>query len=55
MSENEFWKLLGAIEAREHLGEEFVAAVNEMIGMLDSADMDDYFGTEGWRYNLGWE
>lgn len=31
---------------------ELLAAIE---GMLDEADSDDYFGTEGWRHRLGWD
>lgn len=36
-------------------GEEFKSIILEMISMLDEADQDDYFGTEGWKYHFGWE
>lgn len=26
----------------------------QLEALLDEADQDDYFGTEGWRYRLGW-
>ncbi len=28
--------------------------IDFIIDYLDSADNDDAFGTEGWRYHLGW-
>lgn len=33
----------------------FLNVVQEMIELLNEADMDDYFGTEGWKHRLGLE
>lgn len=27
----------------------------ELIEFLDELDQDDFFGTEGWRYKIGWD
>lgn len=31
----------------------FLKHVSQLEEMLDEADLDDYFGTEGWRHRLG--
>jgi len=56
MTEREFSRLLAKIEYQfGGEGEEFVEIVERMITMLDHTDADDYFGTEGWRRDFGWE
>jgi len=55
MAEAEFNQFLGYLSANTHSGEEFVEIVNRMVTMLDHTDADDYFGTEGWRRDFGWE
>lgn len=32
-----------------------VRIVEEMIELLDEADREDFFGTEGWKHRLGLE
>lgn len=32
---------------------DFLFFVGELEQLLDEADLDDYFGTEGWRHRLG--
>lgn len=27
--------------------------ISDLEGLCDSADQDDYFGTEGWRHHIG--
>lgn len=29
--------------------------LEELITFLDEKDQDDFFGTEGWRHDIGWE
>ena len=29
--------------------------IGELENLLDDSDLDDYFGTEGWRHRLGIE
>jgi len=59
MSQSEYYKLFGEISAGgspdiEELSA-FLRIVSEMESMLDEADEDDYFGTEGWKHRLGWD
>ena len=49
MDEKDFNRFLGVVEGHRG-GEDFVKMVDEMIDLLNEADMDDYFGTEGWRH-----
>lgn len=54
MTERDFNKFLGAV--MEHRGgHEFNDTIDKMIELLDEADEDDYFGSEGWRHMLGWD
>lgn len=34
---------------------EFVEEVRKMLGLLDIADQEDTFGTQGWKYYMGWD
>lgn len=53
MDERDFNKFLGAI--LDHRGgQEFAEIVDKMIDLLDDADEDDHFGSQGWRYMVGW-
>lgn len=33
---------------------DFLWYVNEIEALVDEADLEDFFGTEGWRHRLGW-
>jgi len=56
MTEQEFSKLLAKIEHQfGEDGETFTEIVEGMMNMLDQTDADDYFGSEGWRRDFGWE
>lgn len=55
MTEKEFNKLLGKIEGNCETGVEFSSIIDKLINMLEEADQDDYFGTEGFRHVLGWD
>lgn len=55
MIESEFWMMLGRIASREENGDEFSEIIIGMINMLDATDNEDFFGTEGWRRDFGWE
>lgn len=55
LSEQDFNMRLGKIASEDEEGMEFAEKVKEMMAMLDDSDCDDYFGTEGWRRNFGWE
>lgn len=36
-------------------GDMVSAEIEFMIDILDAGDRDDAFGTQGWRYNVGWD
>jgi len=58
MTEAEFNQFLGYLSTtsfKGYVGIEMVEIINTMMGLLNSADMDDYFGTEGWRHSIGWD
>lgn len=59
MTEKEYNRAIGKILAGVPLGSEdaaeFVSILGLFEGMLDSGDQDDYFGTEGWRHQMGWD
>lgn len=57
MTENKFHITLGRIAAGANITnpEEFVAKVEELMALLDEADQDDYYSTEGWRHIVGWD
>lgn len=56
MTEKEYNKalaLLGATKClSDHTAQQFIAIVEKMEEMLNETDMDDYFGTEGWKHRL---
>lgn len=59
-SESKYNQALGKLLAGpEHLSREECISIMETLNkfeqMLDEGDMDDCFGTEGWRHNLGWD
>ncbi len=45
--------MVGPIEGKEVL--QLFDIFDQLEQMLDEADQDDYFGTQGWRYHFGWE
>lgn len=56
MTYAEFNKLKGYIEAMSpQYGKDFNAMIEKMEQLLDEADADDYFGTEGWKHQVGME
>jgi len=34
---------------------DFMAIVDKLMDMIEEANGDDYYGTQGWKYTLGWE
>jgi hypothetical protein len=54
MTESEFWMFLGKLMYLEK-SDEFSEIITRIINLLDSADNEDFFGTEGWRRDFGWE
>lgn len=56
ISEEDFNILMGQITAEKgEEGKAFINKIKEMKKMLDETDGDDYFGTEGWKRQVGWE
>lgn len=58
MNESEFDRFIGYLEAYmadDDRVEKFIECIGEMQSMLDDADQDDYFGSEGWRHRIGWD
>lgn len=45
-------KMLVAAATQEEL-QDFLTYVTTIEGLLEEADCDDYFGTEGWRHRVG--
>ena len=33
----------------------FIDVLSRFESLLNQTDQDDYFGTQGWRYLMGWE
>lgn len=52
MTEREFWITIGRLSGQEP---ELVEVCEKMIKLLDGADYEDIYGTEGWRHYLGWD
>lgn len=59
MTEKEYNICIGTILAGKPLdvtlAHSFVETLVEFESMLDDADSDDYFGSEGWRHMVGWD
>jgi len=47
-------KMLVAAATQKEL-QDFLTYVSAIEGLLEDADNDDYFGTEGWRSAIGLE
>lgn len=47
-------KMLAGVATQEELNE-FLIYVTALEGFLDDCDLDDMFGTEGWRRQVGLE
>jgi len=45
-------KMLVAAATQKEL-HDFLTYVATLEGLLEEADNDDYFGTEGWRHRIG--
>lgn len=57
-SEKKYNILLGKLAVGELTQEErsdLIETIQTFEELLDEADRDDYFGTEGWRHRLGWD
>lgn len=59
ISEKQFYKLLGKIQAGKPLTEDefsnFEEVIDSMTDLMNDADSDDAFGTEGWKHRMGWD
>lgn len=59
MTEKEYNKALALLGANKCLddstAQNFISVVETMERMMDDADCEDAFGTQGWRYHLGWD
>lgn len=53
MLEKDFNRYLGSLVGTE--ADQARDVIDYMMSLLDEADLDDYFGTEGWRHLLGWD
>jgi len=57
LEENDVNKIKGKLEVNKASQEEilnFLEYVNKLENLLEEADEDDYYGTEGYRRRLGW-
>lgn len=55
MTFTEFNRKLLEIGRQGTEGAEFVTHIWNIMDMLDEADCEDYFGTQGWKYQAGLE
>ena len=58
MNKEEFWKFTYNLEALLGGGEgseRYAKIIRKMTSILDNADADDVFGTQGWKYQVGLE
>lgn len=61
MNEKEFYKIAGRLETGGTINPEHAQALYSLclnfIDILDDIESEegDIFGTQGWRYLLGWE
>lgn len=46
-------KLLVSAASQKEIND-FLRYTSELESLVDEADGDDYFGTEGWRHRVGW-
>lgn len=46
-------RLTSGILLSEDEAHMLVDYISDLEGLCDSADQDDYFGTEGWRHHMG--
>lgn len=55
MDRDDFMIFVGRIAAQSSEGEEFAFKVKQMMNLLDDGDMEDFYGTQGWQYLVGWD
>lgn len=54
LSESEFQRTIGKISTNPDY-DRFITTIEVLMEMLDEGDMDDFYGSEGWRHRLGWD
>lgn len=57
LSKEEFYEIKGKIsvmKATEKEVEDFMEVVAEIFGMVKEASNDDFYGSQGYEYLLGW-
>lgn len=58
LPENELDKIRGKMlvgkATRQELSE-FLKYVSAIEGLVEDASLEDFYGTEGWRHQLGWD
>ncbi len=52
---NQVLARLGTDKVKQKEYEELFRIVEKMIELMDELDMEDAFGTEGWKHRLGLE
>lgn len=58
LSEREINMIRGKLSVNEvNVSEinEFLKYVDKLEDLLEDGDMEDFYGTEGWRHSLGWD
>lgn len=57
LTKEQFYNYLGYIEAAMAHDERttgFIETVHEIIGLVEEASCEDFYGTQGYEYRLGW-
>jgi len=47
-------KMLVAAATSNELND-FLRYVSKLESLVEEASMEDFYGTEGWRYKIGWD
>jgi hypothetical protein len=57
ISEKEYNRIVGklAINLDKEEWNDFLNVLNKFEELLEIADEDDFFGTEGWKHYIGWD
>ena len=58
LSKEQFYAFLGYLEARladDERTSDFIEAIYKIIEMVEEASCEDFYGTQGWEYRLGWD
>ncbi len=57
LTKEEFYEIKGKIrsmKATEKEVDDFMEIVSEVFGMVEDASCDDFYGSQGYEYLLGW-